>query len=69
MASGFWGVNGFFLALEVLLTLGVIFTGSKGNNGLRHTLCTTAVFCCWLMWIIVYMSQMHPLVRPQLQNA
>lgn len=33
MASGFWGVNSFFLTLEVVLTLGVIFTGRKDGNG------------------------------------
>ena len=29
MASGFWGVTGFFIVLEVVFTLGVIFTGKK----------------------------------------
>ncbi len=44
MASGFWGVNSFFLVLEVLLTLGVIFTGRKDGNGCGRALARPH---CW----------------------
>lgn len=50
MASGFWGVNGFFLALEVLLTLGVIFTGSKGSNGYAGATLTASARCFPGLW-------------------
>lgn len=33
---------------------------------LKYTLVTTAVFCLWLMWGILYMAQMNPLILPVL---
>jgi hypothetical protein len=32
MASGFWGVTGFFIILEVAMTLGVQFTPGKKDD-------------------------------------
>ena len=29
----------------------------------------SSVFCCWLMWAIIYMAQMNPLVNPVLAGA
>ncbi|KAK9808639.1 hypothetical protein WJX72_001069 [[Myrmecia] bisecta] len=55
-----------FLGLEGIVTLGVVFTGTSGKNALKHTLATTTVVCLWLIWAIVYMAQMHPLIRPVL---
>jgi len=28
-----------------------------------------SVFCCWFMWAVIYMAQMHPLVRPVLSEG
>jgi len=36
------------------------------DKALARLMSTTAVFCCWLMWIIVYMSQMNPLIQPEM---
>lgn len=45
MASGFWGVTGFFIVLEVAFTLGVVFTGKKKEENtydpLLSSLCST----------------------------
>jgi hypothetical protein len=32
MATGFWGVTGFFIALEVLFILGVVLTGGSKDD-------------------------------------
>jgi len=32
MASGFWGVTGFFIALEVIFALSVVFTGGNKDE-------------------------------------
>ena len=32
MASGFWGVTGFFIVLEVAMALGVQFSGAKKDD-------------------------------------
>ena len=29
-----------------------------------HVMYLTSVFCCWFMWVVIYMAQMKPLVRP-----
>ena len=36
---------------------------------LQHLLFGTSVFCCWMMWAIIYMAQMNPLVRPVLNGG
>jgi hypothetical protein len=42
MASGFWGVTGFFIALEVLFALCVVFTGGKKDEK------QCVYFLCWI---------------------
>jgi len=34
------------------------------DRGLTNLLIITATICCWLMWLITYMMQLHPLVKP-----
>ncbi|KAL0037291.1 hypothetical protein WJX79_011090 [Trebouxia sp. C0005] len=65
-ASGLLAGSAFFIALEILFWFGIQFF-CKGGKGLTHTLYATAVVCCWMLWAIVYMAQMHPLITPQLQ--
>jgi V-type H+-transporting ATPase subunit e len=36
---------------------------------LQHLLFSASVFCCWLMWAIIYMAQMNPLVNPVLAGV
>lgn len=38
------------------------------NARLQHLLFATSVFCCWMMWAIIYMAQMNPLVVPVLSG-
>lgn len=60
----------FFVVLEVAFVAGIAVTGkgnTKENQAFKYTLYSTAVICCWLMWALMYMAQMHPLVRPILQ--
>ena len=38
------------------------------NARLQHLLFATSVFCCWMMWAIIYMAQMNPLVVPILSG-
>ncbi|EEH58128.1 H+-or Na+-translocating f-type, v-type and A-type ATPase superfamily [Micromonas pusilla CCMP1545] len=53
-----------FLALEAAFALFVNARWRAHDRGLKHVLFAASVFCCWLMWAIVYASQMHPLIRP-----
>jgi V-type H+-transporting ATPase subunit e len=36
---------------------------------LPHLLFASSVFCCWMMWGIIYMAQMNPLVLPVMNEA
>ncbi|KAL6784535.1 hypothetical protein ACKKBG_A02185 [Auxenochlorella protothecoides x Auxenochlorella symbiontica] len=66
---GFWLGTLIFALLE-LLGFGIVqASGARhGNKLLKHTLVGTTVACCWMMWGIVYIAQLHPLMRPTLQG-
>lgn len=34
-----------------------------------HVMYGTSVLCCWFMWAVIYIAQMHPLVRPVMNRA
>eukprot|EP00884_Botryococcus_braunii_P013917 jgi/Botrbrau1/22526/Bobra.114_2s0050.1 len=64
---GFWQITLLFLLLEVVLAGIMWLLGKKSENQLNQLLVATSVVCCWLMWAIIYIAQLHPLVRPVLQ--
>mmetsp|Transcript_21720 Transcript_21720/g.61060 ORF Transcript_21720/g.61060 Transcript_21720/m.61060 type:complete len:86 (+) Transcript_21720:138-395(+) len=55
-----------FIGTAIYLLFGVggsvvvQFVPQFDDKALARTLVWTAVICLWLMWIIVYMSQMYP---------
>lgn len=54
-----------FLVAEAIGFAVVTFSNApKGKKLLNHTLVATTVVCCWSMWAIIYIAQMHPLIRP-----
>ena len=65
--SIFWGTS-FFIALEVCFYFFVNTNWKAGDRQLQHLLFATSVFCCWMMWAIIYMAQMNPLVVPVLSG-
>ncbi|KAI8104101.1 hypothetical protein M9434_002367 [Picochlorum sp. BPE23] len=78
---GFWLGSLIFACLEVVGFLGVEGILGKQyrrerldnrfnnkNTLLPQLLVGTAVFCCWMMWAIVYIGQMYPLVNPVLSG-
>ncbi|XRB08742.1 ATPase [Pycnococcus provasolii] len=42
---------------------------TSAEEALVHVLTATAVVCCWLAWVIVYIAQSHPLVNPVLSEG
>ncbi|EFJ09593.1 hypothetical protein SELMODRAFT_113278 [Selaginella moellendorffii] len=59
-----------FLVAALLgsVSVRVLFNKGPSANLLHITLVIVAAICCWLLWAIVYMAQMHPLVRPILNS-
>jgi hypothetical protein len=35
------------------------------NSGLARVMIVMTAICCWSMWIIVFLSQMNPLIKPE----
>jgi V-type H+-transporting ATPase subunit e len=56
----------------VWLAIGGIgpFLVPKGAyKGVYQTMIVTVAVCCWLHWFLTYMSQLNPLMGPQLTTA
>lgn len=64
MANG-WSV---FIGLFVVacMSLGAWFLSPKGENQVlwRSSLILTFA-CCYLMWAITFLAQLHPLIEPR----
>ncbi|EOD04645.1 hypothetical protein EMIHUDRAFT_216523 [Emiliania huxleyi CCMP1516] len=54
-----------FAGAGAVALLGSCFSKTLSKDrGLTNLLIITATVCCWLMWLITYMMQLHPLVKP-----
>ncbi|KAL4194226.1 hypothetical protein AMTRI_Chr05g58280 [Amborella trichopoda] len=68
---GFWVTTLIFILTGVLASLLVRICYNRGPSAnLFHlTLVITATVCCWMMWAIVYLAQLHPLIVPILNEG
>jgi V-type H+-transporting ATPase subunit e len=41
---------------------------SKETRTFKYTMFSLSVFCCWMMWALMYLAQMHPLIKPILEG-
>ncbi|KIM27554.1 hypothetical protein M408DRAFT_71003 [Serendipita vermifera MAFF 305830] len=56
------------IALAIVSGLGIIgwFATPKGNQQtLARTMIILTLACCFLMWSITYLAQLHPLIAPK----
>jgi len=58
-----------FLLLEAGFYVFVNWFFRPHERQLPHLLFASSVFCCWMMWGIIYMAQMNPLVLPVMNEA
>ncbi|KAL6299283.1 ATPase, V0 complex, subunit E1/e2, partial [Sparassis latifolia] len=45
----------------ILMACSWFFTRKGPNQTLIRTCCMLALTCCYLMWMIAYLAQVHPL--------
>ncbi|GAA5830119.1 hypothetical protein JCM11251_006884 [Rhodosporidiobolus azoricus] len=62
-------MGGGTIFLVLLIAIGVAAGGfvsvPKGDNQVViRTSILLAIACCWLMWAITYLAQLHPLIKP-----
>ncbi|CAA0814002.1 V-type proton ATPase subunit e1 [Striga hermonthica] len=68
---GFLVTTLIFVVVGVIASLSARICCNRGPsaNLLHQTLVITATVCCWMMWAIVYLSQMKPLIVPILNES
>jgi len=52
------------LGLLAHLALPNFWRPAAEDKSLTRLLIWTTVFCCWLFWLCVFLSQMYPLIMP-----
>ncbi|GAA5897939.1 hypothetical protein JCM6882_005117 [Rhodosporidiobolus microsporus] len=62
-------MGGGTIFLVLIIAVGVAAGGfvsvPKGENQVViRTSILLAIACCWLMWAITYLAQLHPLIKP-----
>ncbi|GAA6006741.1 H(+)-transporting V0 sector ATPase subunit e [Rhodotorula paludigena] len=62
-------MGGGTIFLVLLIAIGAAAGGfvsvPKGENQVTiRTSILLAVSCCWLMWAIAYLAQLHPIIKP-----
>ncbi|KAK7463411.1 hypothetical protein VKT23_006764 [Stygiomarasmius scandens] len=48
-----------------LMALAALFTPKGPNQVVIRTSLMLALAACYLMWMVTYMAQLHPLIAPQ----
>ncbi|KAL9656500.1 hypothetical protein ABK040_005264 [Willaertia magna] len=52
-----------FFGLAIVILPFTILCGKQ--SGLIRTMTILTALCCWSMWILVFISQINPLAKPQ----
>ncbi|PLW11872.1 hypothetical protein PCANC_15610 [Puccinia coronata f. sp. avenae] len=63
-------MGGWLIFIVLLLAIGLSFLGwvsaPKGDDQIViRTSIIATITCCYLMWAIVYLAQLHPLIQPK----
>ncbi|KAH9856583.1 ATPase, V0 complex, subunit E1/e2 [Lenzites betulinus] len=57
----------YILILAILAgSVGWFATPKGGNQTLIRTSILLTLACCYLMWMVTYLAQVHPLERPRI---
>ncbi|ORX42435.1 hypothetical protein DM01DRAFT_1411823 [Hesseltinella vesiculosa] len=53
-----------FFAAAIASGASYIFTPKGINQTVIRTMLIMTITCCYLMWAITYLAQLHPLINP-----
>ncbi|KAF8311965.1 hypothetical protein DL93DRAFT_2082615 [Clavulina sp. PMI_390] len=53
-----------FIAAVLLATVGWFLVPKGAQQVLFRTMVALTIACCYLMWAITYLAQLHPLIAP-----
>ncbi|KAI8336926.1 ATPase, V0 complex, subunit E1/e2 [Blakeslea trispora] len=62
--SGYNIILGFFVAVA-LSALGYFLTPKGKDQTVIRTVIIMSLACCYLMWAVTYLAQLHPLIYPR----
>ncbi|KAA1127596.1 H(+)-transporting V0 sector ATPase subunit e [Puccinia graminis f. sp. tritici] len=67
-------MGGWLIFIVLILAVGLSFLGwvsaPKGDDQIViRTAVIATITCCYLMWAIVYLAQLHPLIHPNIDAA
>ena len=54
-----------FFGVAILSALAYIFTPKGNDQTVIRTVIIMSLVCCYLMWAITYLAQLHPLIYPK----
>ncbi|KAI8046995.1 ATPase, V0 complex, subunit E1/e2 [Gilbertella persicaria] len=54
-----------FLAVAALGALGYFMTPKGKDQTVIRTVIIMSLACCYLMWAVTYLAQLHPLIFPR----
>ncbi|CAO3641350.1 unnamed protein product [Cunninghamella blakesleeana] len=60
------GYNILYVLIAALIASGAsyVLTPKGVNQTVIRTMIIMTIACCYLMWAITYMAQLHPLINP-----
>ncbi|ORZ25962.1 ATPase, V0 complex, subunit E1/e2 [Absidia repens] len=53
-----------FIASAIASAFSYIATPKGANQTVIRTMIIMSITCCYLMWAITYLAQLHPLINP-----
>ncbi|KAL9547846.1 hypothetical protein MBANPS3_005973 [Mucor bainieri] len=54
-----------FFGVAIVSALAYVFTPKGNDQTVIRTVIIMSLICCYLMWAITYLAQLHPLIFPK----
>ncbi|KAL7309667.1 H(+)-transporting V0 sector ATPase subunit e [Mucor circinelloides] len=54
-----------FFGVAILSALAYVFTPKGNDQTVIRTVIIMSLICCYLMWAVTYLAQLHPLIFPK----